>query len=723
MRSYRYLALIGTLLMVAGFALMLQSPVSAQDAPQPEDPPFLAEYYHAWAGSAHADATAEAFNHWNTEAEGIPESCAKCHSTPGYRDFLGVDGSEFGVVDAKVAVGTVVSCDACHNSVASSLTSVTFPSGAVINDKGNSVRCMECHQGRASGSSVDAGLEKLGLTDGNTVSPDLGFINIHYYAAAATLYGGEAMGGYQFEGLTYQPKNNHVPGYDTCAGCHNQHTLEVRVEECAVCHEDVETVDDLQYIRMNGSQSDYDGDEDINEGIKEEIMGLQEMLMAAIQGYASTVAGSPIVYDAAAYPYFFIDTNDNGEVDEGENVGDNKYVSFTGNLLKAAYNYQVTVKDPGGFAHNPTYIIELLYDSIDMLNQQMPEDNQVDLSLATRSDPGHFDATGEPFRHWDAEGEVPGSCAKCHSAGGLPVYLKNGVNVAEPVASGLSCSTCHDAIPDFTVYQINEVTFPSGAKVSFGEGDPSNLCLNCHQGRESTVSVNKSIAGAGVGDDEVSDKLSFRNVHYFAAGASLFGGDVMGAYQFDGKEYNGRNMHAEDAPMTCTGCHNEHRPEIRVEECADCHEDVETEEDTKLIRMDLEDATPVDYDGDGDVEEPILDEITAFQDALLVAINTYAADKGGQAIAYSPSAYPYFFKDLNANGTVDADEANRDNGYASWTPNLLRAAYNYQYAQKDPGKFAHNPMYILQVLYDSIEAVGGDVSTFTRPEVTAAPAQ
>jgi hypothetical protein len=45
----------------------------------------------------------------------------------------------------------------------------------------------------------------------------------------------------------------------------------------------------------------------------------------------------------------------------------------------------------------------------------------------------------------------------------------------------------------------------------------------------------------------------------------------------------------------------------------------------------------------------------------------------------------------------------------------LRAAYNYQYSAKDPGAFAHNGLYIIQTLYDSLEDVGGDVSGMTRP--------
>ncbi|HMB23956.1 MAG TPA: hypothetical protein VKP08_14035, partial [Anaerolineales bacterium] len=55
----------------------------------------------------------------------------------------------------------------------------------------------------------------------------------------------------------------------------------------------------------------------------------------------------------------------------------------------------------------------------------------------------------------------------------------------------------------------------------------------------------------------------------------------------------------------------------------------------------------------------------------------------------------------------------------NWTPRLLEAAYNYQYTQKDPGAFVHNPKYVIQFLIDSIADLGGDVSKYTRPEVPA----
>jgi hypothetical protein len=708
---------MGTLFIVAGLILLLYSPVLAQEAP--EEPPFLAEFYDQWVESPHADVAAEAFVHWDEEGE-VPVECARCHSTAGYRDYLGADSTDSGVVDNPAAIPNGgVTCDACHNSVASNLTTVSFPSGAEITDEGGSVRCMVCHQGRASGDGVDAAIAEAGLTDDvDTPSADLGFINIHYYAAAATLYGSEARGGYQYAGLRYQMKNEHVPGYDTCASCHNPHTLEVRVDQCAQCHEEVASADDLFFIRMPGSQVDFDGDGDDREGIAEEIETLQEILYEAIQVYASEVAGTPIAYSETAYPYWFIDGNDNGEVDDDEANRENGFNAFTANLLRATYNYQVTVKDPGGFAHNATYHIELLYDSIMALNAALQE--PVDVEGVSRSDPGHFDVTAEAFRHWDGDGVVPGTCARCHTAGGLPVFLENGVAINAAPSNSLTCSTCHDDIGEFTLRTVDEVPFPSGATLSFGEGEDSNLCLNCHQGRESTVSVNNVITRAGVGDDEVSDTLTFRNVHYFAAGATLFGTEAQGAYQYEGSEYNGRNLHAEDM-QTCTDCHDQHALTIEVNRCDNCHEDVEDPEDVLLIRQEAEDVEPTDYDGDGDTTEPIRDEIMALEAALLVEIQAYATETVGTGIVYDSHSHPYWFIDSDGNGTAEQTEVNGDNRFASWTPTLLRAAYNYQYVQKDPGVFAHNPDYALQILYDSLLAIGGEdaVANFTRPPVQA----
>ena len=70
----------------------------------------------------------------------------------------------------------------------------------------------------------------------DTVDPGAQFRNIHYLAAAATLYGKEAKGGYQYAGKMYDAKFAHVEGYDTCITCHDPHSLEVKYDKCVTCH-------------------------------------------------------------------------------------------------------------------------------------------------------------------------------------------------------------------------------------------------------------------------------------------------------------------------------------------------------------------------------------------------------------------------------------------------------------------------------------------------------
>jgi hypothetical protein len=252
------------------------------------------------------------------------------------------------------------------------------------------------------------------------------------------------------------------------------------------------------------------------------------------------------------------------------------------------------------------------------------------------------------------------------------------------------------------------VQFPSGARLSFGDGVDSNLCLLCHQGRESTVSVNRLIGDTG--PDEQSESLRFLNVHYFAAGATRFGTEAKGAYEYEGQTYLGFFPHV-DGFQQCTQCHSTHQLTVQVQACSGCHPTVKSAEDLQTIRMSTE-----DFDGDGDATEGLAQELATYQEALYAALNAYAAETTGTGIVYSPTAYPYFFADTNGNGEADPDEVNSDNAFNNWTPRLLRAAYNYQYSLKDPGAFAHNGKYIIQVLYDSLNDLGGDVTGMTRPE-------
>ena len=673
-----------------------ESEACPEAEPCPEAEAVVPDIEAAWAGSGHADSEAEAFRHWDEDDPAVVSTrCGKCHSSGGYEEFVttGEVTTEFPALE-----NMGVQCVACHNDATAVKDSVVMPSGIVLTGLGDESRCMECHQGRESMVSVDnriaeaAGIENAADADPDMAYEGLGFANIHYYAAAATKYGTLAKGGYEYAGMTYDGNFAHVEEFDTCIECHSPHTLEVQVEECGVCHGEGEPQD----FRMYGSAVDFDGDGDLEEGIANEIIGLQDVLYAELQN-------NDMVYDAHTYPYFF------DEAGEG-------FAAWTPRLLKAAYNYQVSQKDPGGFAHGGKYIIQLLYDSIADLGG--------DVTALSRDDHGHFQGSAEAFRHWDEDGEVSASCSKCHSADGLPLLAKEGVTISQEISNGFQCETCHGGAEWPARYAFTSVTFPSGATVTPAEGDESSLCMQCHQGRESGADVDEAVKdaledyakareeaeaayqeakAAGEEVEELPEESEpehtalvstrFLNVHYFAAGATRYGTEAGAGYEYAGKEYVGLFPHVPGFD-TCVTCHDAHALEVQTDSCFTCHVGLDNVHDIRI--------STADFDGDGDASEGIYNEVDTMKVVLYDAIVAYSLNtETSNEVAYQ-SGYPYW---VAAN---DGDDL-------VWTPTLLQAAYNYQYVLKDPGGFAHNGAYILQLLYDSIEAVGGDVSTMTRP--------
>ncbi len=338
----------------------------------PPDPPgeTVEEISTKWSFSGHADFESESFTHWDEDdpAE-IPASCAKCHSAYGYLDYLGEDGSAAGSVETAANIGSVVSCFVCHNPSAQEADAAMFPSGEMVEGLAQTANCATCHQGTRSGLSVDEAIMNLPEDE---VNADLGFINVHYKVGGAVRFGSDVHVGYEYEGLAYAGYFAHVPDYETCTDCHDPHNLIQTPSTCAGCHPVVSGYEDLPKIRMSDTP-DYDGDGDINEGVKGEIDTLHTLLYAAIQQYADEVIGEPIIY-ANSFPYFFYDTNGNGEVDEDEANFGNQYKSWTPRLLKAAYNYHLVLQDPGGYTHNASYLAQLMYDSLNNLAEVIPVD-------------------------------------------------------------------------------------------------------------------------------------------------------------------------------------------------------------------------------------------------------------------------------------------------------------------------------------------------------------
>jgi hypothetical protein len=335
---------------------------------------------------------------------------------------------------------------------------------------------------------------------------------------------------------------------------------------------------------------------------------------------------------------------------------------------------------------------------------------------------GHFNRSGGAFHDWDKSKEqmVPGLCARCHGATSLPEYLKEGKTAATAlVKNAFACTNCHADMVTYERHAVTSVKFASGASVDSGNSD-NNLCMTCHQGRESTASVTKAIAGKD--PDKPDPALGFIHVHYLPAGATQYGTQVKIAYEYPGKAYAGRFAHVASV-SGCVGCHEAHTGEVRIDRCGGCHDGVATIADVANIRM----TSNGDFDGNGK-EEGIGKEIANLQRELYAAIQTYAINVGGTPIAFTKAAYPYWHADKNGNGRIDPEEVEPANKYPAYTPRLMQAVYNYTFVLREPGAAYHNGRYALQVLYDSLESLaasgkaGVDMKGKTRPDIVASPA-
>ena len=280
---------------------------------------------------------------------------------------------------------------------------------------------------------------------------------------------------------------------------------------------------------------------------------------------------------------------------------------------------------------------------------------------------GHGDYQGEAFAHDFTDP----SCLKCHSGPEYARFVQGAAPANLELSGGgqvVACGACHDTLARDAggafalgaLRPVANVTFPSGATVSLD--GLSNLCLECHQGRSSTPTLNERIAAGN---------LAFSNIHYFAAGAVLFGSEVQGGYEYAGNSYRGKNafvahtLSGRPDLTTCTGCHLRgdevnHGFAVDMSDCADCHVGGSF---ATLSGSPRYNATAIQQ-----LKDQLLQLLTA---------SGVAAVEG----------YPYF-----QNIT---------------TVQQLRAAYNWQVADKEPGGYIHNGPYLRQLLFDSITDMGG----------------
>jgi hypothetical protein len=652
-------------------------------------------------------------------------------------------------------------CNTCHNSTTDAhfgswTDSKVFVRGVTLKLDGASAICAQCHDGarpQYNAAQVDY---VLGLTS-NAVGADQQLaasnatVRAHYLPAAATVYGEEAGNWYQYNNpaQNYTGRNAHG-GKNSCTFCHDPHDGTLPADgtgalqvggKCGACHFDettgkpVTTMLQIEDQRQFGFEGDIDGNGTV-EGLNVEIAGLQTKLYAAIQAYAKNVVGTQICNIIPA---------------AGTTAPDNKfyvwdgstpcattmtaYNKYTPRLLKAAYNFLMSQNDFGSWAHNPRYAIEVLYDTIQDLNYGLYLNNPANVVAfaGKRSFNGHFGAADavSPYAAFvyhggmtgtaapAAQGFTSAACYQCHGGqggfaaylGGAPAALANSVMTAANKVTGMQCGTCHtNTGPDMkglrsiaTVYfpPQKDPTVAANRVVSFAAADlPPTfaLCGSCHSARENKGSID---ALDPVALSTFSKALV--NPHYLGAAATEMGTRAKSWYEYDGKSYtaypafwkagtNGAAPGPHGSPHggQCTGCHqgkaSKHSFEVNFTYCNGCH------------------VAPYAL-------TPKEDEYASMKTELLAALNAYvtanlsAFQTGNGASAtglcYDGNVYGYVLVSTATGCTTTA---------AKLDMTSMRAAYNLHWMNKDPGGWAHNEYYVMQLVYDSITALGGTPS-------------
>lgn len=336
------------------------------------------------------------------------------------------------------------------------------------------------------------------------------------------------------------------------------------------------------------------------------------------------------------------------------------------------------------------------------------------------------------------------SCTRCHTGQGFSAYIASpqGTQTAQVAGSSnpLRCSDCHTS--DYSLKSVGAVTAPyTDAPTTYPDAGESNLCLNCHTGRVSGDSIRNSTSDFS--------NTGFKNSHYLSAGGTVFSKTGFHFYSsssntasrnFDSNLKNDGNTNDylhDNLGISTTGDAEADTfitgNKLTVAgPCVVCHLG-----SRNLGKATTHKFSPFTVYASGDVSlNPVCvtchstrgagtdAKATWFEGSWKVRIN--AALDAQMALLESKgiffsSNYPYFFKDADGSGSLEATEAVSANGYKTWeTPygagtgkNTMGAAFNYNLLLHDPGAVAHNRYYSRRLIYDSIDYLDDGVMNYS----------
>lgn len=313
------------------------------------------------------------------------QSCQRCHTSTGLVNFIAAPTTynatrnDFrhlagwtGTLNADGTFSSITSspqnellyCWGCHSNAAAGTVrnpgaiKFTYTNNATVtypNVSGSNV-CVACHTGRETGDSIKNSTDADGV---------LSFLNSHYLAAGGQLFGTT---GYEYTGLNYA--NPSFFAHDKigssaaagtgsngpCVGCHmttgNSHQFTnvtknsagaitaITSTACATCHTGNFT---LTAASLTAEEEDY---------------------KAALAAAKAAMASKGIHF-FEAHPYWYAGAN-------GTGGAFTNWASVYGlakwkDVMGAAFNVNLLIHDPGGYAHNRYYVKRLLWDSIDFI--------------------------------------------------------------------------------------------------------------------------------------------------------------------------------------------------------------------------------------------------------------------------------------------------------------------------------------------------------------------
>jgi hypothetical protein len=356
-----------------------------------------------------------------------------------------------------------------------------------------------------------------------------------------------------------------------------------------------------------------------------------------------------------------------------------------------------------------------------------------------------YDFGRDPTRSTSTPGATPANsfgadCVRCHTATGYINFITPYDNPSKSIGPAyggtsktagkevLACNACHIDY-SYTRRPVGQVTAyynkSTASKmriripVTYPDIGESNICLNCHVGRE-IGQIIKELANPAKTENKLITpsgaynfaNAGFENSHYLTAGASIFKTSGFEFYSSNYYIYPHGHDEIGVANFNNTGTSGP---------CITCHMKPGNHSFspvTKDISGNITALTSTTCNNalchNGNMTAAKLESQTGLFNAAMQALNILLQ---GDVLPGNPNKYkrkycyqstsPYFYYVLTDTLTTSQvkdwltyDSSN--NAILNTGPNNMGAAFNYNLLTREPGAFAHNDIYAKRLIYDSI---------------------